>query len=534
MKALFTFFILFYFQANSFAQNHSVAQNEDKESLNYGFYLLENDSSIKAEKHFRKHLNSLESPKEKRKSCYHIALRYNNMLYFDLSISYALEGINHEWENDYLVKELYQVIAVNHLDLTNFQLAEEYYEKSLKHSLSLKNITANDYNLIGEITRLNKNLKRSLSYFYFAIKINKLISDDTALLMNYNNIGLAYLELGELDSASFYLNNSLRKIDSLGMKIRGDAINISFGKLYFKLNDYQKALKYFSKTIELDLSYHPDEIELYRDAYKGIWECQEKLGAISSAFNAYKKYQHYNSKIQDYTKQTLMFQNQIMIERAKYDRELALLNDELKIEQRFKKNMFFLFGGILLIVILIIYILWLRNKSIKQKVELEVNRNKIQELERKNLKEQLDLKNRELTSTAIHLANKNEILSDIKLKIDLATKSDVSNLSSSLSRISYLIKDNLQLDNDWEIFKKHFTEVHPNFFENLINLYPELTNDELKLCAYLKIQLSSKEIARLLNITAVAINKRRNRLRKKLGINSEVDLYEFLLTINRN
>ena len=383
MKALFTFFILFYFQANSFAQNHSVAQNEDKESLNYGFYLLENDSSIKAEKHFRKHLNSLESPKEKRKSCYHIALRYNNMLYFDLSISYALEGINHEWENDYLVKELYQVIAVNHLDLTNFQLAEEYYEKSLKHSLSLKNITANDYNLIGEITRLNKNLKRSLSYFYFAIKINKLISDDTALLMNYNNIGLAYLELGELDSASFYLNNSLRKIDSLGMKIRGDAINISFGKLNYRLENYPQALEYFSKTIEVNLAYHPDKIELYRDAYKGIWQCQEKLGNILPAFEAFKKYQSYNSEIQNYTKQALIFQNQILIERKAYDTELTLLNEELVLEQRFKRMMFLLFGGIFLIVILIIYILWLRNKSIKQKVELAIN--KIQNLERQNI-----------------------------------------------------------------------------------------------------------------------------------------------------
>ena len=84
----------------------------------------------------------------------------------------------------------------------------------------------------------------------------------------------------------------------------------------------------------------------------------------------------------------------------------------------------------------------------------------------------------------------------------------------------------------WDIFKKHFIEVHPVFFNVLVTRYPNLTNDDLKLCAYLKLQLSSKEIARLLNLELAAINKRRNRLRKKLNIESSVDLHEFILTVD--
>ena len=155
----------------------------------------------------------------------------------------------------------------------------------------------------------------------------------------------------------------------------------------------------------------------------------------------------------------------------------------------------------------------------------------IKDLEQQQLQEQVDFKNRELTSTAIHLLSKNEILNDINDKVTEMEGNSAIEQSKSIKRIKFLIKENLHLDNDWEVFKKHFTDVHPKFFTILLNNYPELTPDELKLCAYLKIQLSSKEIARLINITVIAVNKRRNRLRKKLNISAKIDLHEFLLNL---
>jgi DNA-binding CsgD family transcriptional regulator len=127
--------------------------------------------------------------------------------------------------------------------------------------------------------------------------------------------------------------------------------------------------------------------------------------------------------------------------------------------------------------------------------------------------------------------NKNEMLSQIKDNIMEVSEISSDEAKGKIKKIIHLIKDSLQLDNDWEILKKHFTEVHPNFFSILLKKYPELTQDELKLCVYLKIQLSSKEIARLINITVDAVNKRRNRMRKKLKITPNVDLYDFLINI---
>jgi len=408
--------------------------------------------------------------------------------------------------------------------------------------------------------RLRGDLKESIKHFHNAIRINKVISDDKALAVNYNNIGLSYLELNNLDSSAYYLNYSLKKIDATHLKIRKDAINISFGKLYIKRKEYQNALNSFEELIKNDLSNNPDKIELYRDAYEGIWKCQEYLGNFKEALLAYKKYQLFNGKILDYNKQAEIFQNQIMIERVAHKKEVNSLHEQLVLEQKYKKVLLILIGGILLLLILVTYILWLRNKSIKQKVELETNKNRIQELElekiklsrdqlkfeliqseqekkikhleRLNLEKQIDSKNRELTSTAIHILNKNEILSDINDKISLMALNANDDLSKPFFQIKSLIKDSLHLDNDWEVFKKHFTDVHPDFFEILIKRYPDLTTDELKLSAYLKIQLSSKEIARLINISVSAVNKRRNRIRKKLNISPKDDLYEFLLKIS--
>jgi len=550
-----TLLVLLLFRFCLFAQTEN-----EKNDLKYGYYLLENNNLKEAEKSFQKHIKSLNSFKEKRNAYYEIALKYNDKLYFNLSISYIQEGINDNENDEFLIKKMLQAISINYIELGNYDLAEEYYNKSIKYKSNDKNVYANDENLIGEICRLRGDLKKSITHFHNAIRINKLISSDKALAVNYNNIGLSYLELNNLDSSAYYLNHSLQKIEVTNLKIRKDAINISFGKLYIKKKEYQNALNFFVKLIKNDLSNNPDKIELYRDAYEGIWKCQEHLGNFKEALLAYKKYQLFNSKILDYSKQTEIFQNQIIIERVAHEKEVNTLNKQLVIEQKYKKVLLILFSGLLLLMVLVTYVLWLRNKSIKQKVELETNKNKIQDLEldkiklsrdqlklkliqseqekkikhleRLNLEKQIDSKNRELTSTAIHILNKNEILSDINDKISLMALNANDDLRKPFSQIKNLIKDSLHLDNDWEIFKKHFTEVHPDFFIKLIKKYPNLTFDELKLCAYLKIQLSSKEIARLINISVSAVNKRRNRIRKKLNISPKVDLYEFILKIS--
>ena len=91
--------------------------------------------------------------------------------------------------------------------------------------------------------------------------------------------------------------------------------------------------------------------------------------------------------------------------------------------------------------------------------------------------------------------------------------------SGSLKGIKKLINENLNFDNDWDSFKIHFNGVHPEFFEKLKSKYPTLSPGELKYCAYFKIQLSNKEIARLLNVTPKAVHIAKYRIKKKTRSN---------------
>ncbi len=552
---LFLFLALF---QNGVAQTiKNTQKTESVDALLHCVEFIESNQIELAEKSIRKQIDNQESIRENVKFCYSIAIAYNNKLLYNMSMEYALEGLKLLDTSSYLLTELNHVIIINHLDLKNYDLAESHYWKTSKIGKKKKSVLANEYNLIGEIYRLKGEVNKSIPFYHKAIKLNLANSDNEDLAFNYNNIGLSHLYSNNIDSAVYYLDLSSKLISDLKLTNLESAINISYGELYLKKQNYSKALNFFKKTISFDLSHHPDKYEVYRDAYKGMKDCYEQIGDYKNAFHSYTKYQEYKTRILDNKKNTLILQSQILTERAMHDKEISLINSKLELEIKYKRIMYVVIASILFIIILIIYILKIRNNSIKEKVELEINKNRVQELEidkmkfsqerleseliqtkqsqeikkleRIRLEEQIQSNNRELASTAIHLMSKNEILNQIQDKLNQVKSENNDDALKTYQEIKFLISDSLRLDEDWQVFKKHFTDVHPHFFEKLKTEYPEITTDELKLCAYLKIQLSSKEIARLIYITAAAVNKRRNRLRKKLNISESVDFYEFFL-----
>ncbi len=523
--------------------------------------LLAKDDYKKADQIFTKLVGDKPDCIQFRELCCEIAKEYNNKLFYDLSINYASRGLSIcDSITDKFKQELIEVIIVNHLDMGNYTLAQDFYTRLNEIPNKSDAKTASYLNLKGEIERLSGNSIQAISSFNSAIVLNKRIGNTHSLVINFNNIGLCYLELNKFDSSIHFLNASQFLIDSIGLEVRKQAIGVSFGKHYQKLGDYAKALKYFTSVLNYDVGNHPDGVELLRDAYRGIAQCNEQLSNYRQAFTAQEKEQFYTTKIVNYNMQAAIYQEQILSDRTEHQQELNSLKKEIALEKKYNQAVLVILITILLIIALLLYSLWLRHRSTKQRVELEMNKNKIQELEleklnvkkeqleleinkkeqleliskleRERLQEKIDSKNRELTTTAIHISNKNEALAEIQTRIIEIEKNAPDALNLYLKKVQHLIKDNLQLDSDWVVFRKHFTEVHPMFFNKLTAKYPELTSDELKLCAYLKIQLSSKEIARILNITTAAVNKRRNRVRKKFDLSPEVDLYEFLIKIN--
>lgn len=149
------------------------------------------------------------------------------------------------------------------------------------------------------------------------------------------------------------------------------------------------------------------------------------------------------------------------------------------------------------------------------------------QLEKLNLEKDLSLRNRELTMNVMSLVEKNELISDISERLKHATKgqetADIQMIRNLIHELHYQPTDNL-----WEEFNIRFCEIHPNFYIRLGKEFPKLTPGENRLCAFLKMNLSTKEISMITHKSEHSIKIARYRLRHKLDLTREENLTAFL------
>ena len=139
-------------------------------------------------------------------------------------------------------------------------------------------------------------------------------------------------------------------------------------------------------------------------------------------------------------------------------------------------------------------------------------------------------KSRILADTTMNLIRKNEMLMKIKEELDHAThKKNSEPPAKALTKMEHLIDAHLTNEEDWKVFEANFNQLHDQFFKRLKDQYPDLTPGDLRLAAYLKMNLSSKEVAPLLNISTRGVENKRYRLRHKMGLEGEVNLTEYLM-----
>ena len=172
--------------------------------------------------------------------------------------------------------------------------------------------------------------------------------------------------------------------------------------------------------------------------------------------------------------------------------------------------------------------------SYLHQLELDRSEKEIVRLENEKLEADVTYKNRELSTMTMHLVQRGKVLARIKEVISTIIKNhDINDSSPSFRHLIRLIRDVEKSDEDWDNFSMHFNTVNSDFFNKLKDQHPDLTPNELKLCAYLKMNLSTKEIAQLMNITIKAVEVGRYRLRKKLAIKPDINLYDYLIFLSR-
>ncbi|MUP43697.1 histidine kinase [Gramella aestuarii] len=191
--------------------------------------------------------------------------------------------------------------------------------------------------------------------------------------------------------------------------------------------------------------------------------------------------------------------------------------------------------GYILAFLVILFLIHLMNKRHHKRKMAEHERalkmknleaeQEIIKLKNEKLEQDMANKNRELAVSTMSLIKKNEFLTSIKNKLKASEE------SSKVKSVIKTIDKDINEEDNWKFFKKAFSNADKDFFKKIKARHPELTSNDLKLCAYLRLNLSSKEIAPLLNISVKSVEIKRYRLRKKMDLDRETNLTDYILAL---
>lgn len=220
-----------------------------------------------------------------------------------------------------------------------------------------------------------------------------------------------------------------------------------------------------------------------------------------------------------------------------YESEIQSYSFTIKQPFIFSTGMIVLYVLLLVIIIIITHNAYKRYyKKQKHELKLQANRElELKELEsqkqlinikNEKLQQDIDSRSRELAVSTMSLIKKNEFLGSIKDELQKEKP-----LSKSSQNVIRIINKNINNTDDWKMFKEAFNNLDKDFLKTMKSKHPSLSPNDLKLCAYLRLNLSSKEIAPLFNISTKSVEVKRYRLRKKMDLDREIGLTDYILEI---
>lgn len=424
---------------------------------------------------------------------------------------------------------------------------EKRYEKANTHfnkayAIAKKN---NDYlkmglysmNL-GLLANEEKKLRKALDYFNKSLQFETTPDIRVATLAGlYNN----YFLQGNTEKARV---NAVQLISNLQNELNNDTkieLSLVIAKSYLKENNLAEALQWTNAT----LAEKPD-LEKKIEAFDLLSSIYFKLKSYNLAFQYKDSITLSTIKFNTIKNGKLFESSEIKFQIQKYKEKLKEKENLLEYEQ---KRLYFI---LLVIVLGIITVgLLFRNFSIKMKqkqqlakreqvliaIKLEkekaeksllVEKEKTTLLEQQRLENEIQLKNQKILSRALYISGRNQLLQDI-----LKSISNIPNFkeNTSLNKDIQALKDHLKTDDDWNNYVRHFDEVNQDFIKKLTDKHHDLTSTDIRYISYVYMNLDTKEIASMLNITPAACRKRKERIEKRLELPAAISLYSYLQSI---
>jgi DNA-binding CsgD family transcriptional regulator/Tfp pilus assembly protein PilF len=344
---------------------------------------------------------------------------------------------------------------------------------------------------LGQLAMAQEEWDDAISYFLLAAEAGKQRNDQVGLAGNYLGIGKAYFAKNDLNLADNYLERARHLAETFGLqRIRRD-VYLALKQLETRRSNFPKALR-------------------YADVY---------LNVRDSLFN--------------YEKSNLIANMESRRAYEAQEKELVLAQKNLDISVQENKvnrlTKWMLVLGLLTAIAIAYAMLSGKDRVIARKQADLKEANQRGE----NLETALKGKEQELTSYTLNFVHKNEGITALKLLIqDLSKKVDKEH-KPEIKSIVRKLDGLLRMDEDWADFRRHFESVHPDLINRLGEEFPGLTGNEFRLIALIRLNLSTKEISSVLGISPDSVKTARYRLRKKLNLETQDGLFDFLLQFER-
>ncbi len=443
---------------------------------------------------------------------------------FETAIEYlhgALKNFERQGEELY-VSDVLDSIGDLYSEFGEHQKALDHYERSVEMVEEI----GDNYRLFSRYSNLAKthialdNADAGLMFLSKALKLAQSIGDKARMSEFYILIANFYKKNNDYKNSFSNLNKSLQVSREIGDTVSITSALVNLSELHFEKGDYNRSKDYGQRALKLGKEKHL--LSIIRDASYYLYQIAEKQKDYERAFQY--------SRIYNSVKDSLLSAEKIKIleeTEAKYNLErlelekLKVENAKLTAEQQVQTQKI-LIGSLIFLVVVGGGIF--SRYFFKKQSERNEAKEKSSKLERKIdlLNSQLNAKNRELTSKALLISNNNKNLEDAITSLDgylISGNSDKREMRKLKSRLQSILEEE-----SWEDFLKHFEDVHPQFYKKLTEKYPALSAGELKICAFLRMNLNTKEIAHIANQTTKSIEVARTRIRKKLSIDHKDSL----------
>lgn len=420
--------------------------------------------------------------------------------------------------------------------LNDLKKASDFIERANRLYTQLGDLEgmAACYNVQGLVYVSMEANEEAEKCFKQALKLNRELGDQKAIAKNLNNLGLYR---GNTSEKIRLINEAIR-INKLIGAIWSLAENYNnLGTQYYYAGDYRNALEWLEQA--LITANKLSAKELICDNYRYQMWVYEAMG------NHLKAYENLQ-KLYELEKDMLSERKIRDIEINVADRRFQRQQTELNLKQKefqirtLKQNIILIISVSCLLLLLILYFLVNTRQKKKMQVMETEKRIKAKEKEmielqlsetegqRKNMEAELEHNRRELTNFACYVRSKNELLQKIKNMIRDSYKEAKPEVKAQLKTINAFINQYQDKENDLDTLIREIERVNAEFITRLTDLHPDLSKNEKQLASLLRIDLSTKEIALLIGSTPKTVNMARYRLRKRLGLDTDDGLNEYM------